>query len=470
MTEADAVELFKKIPDRFFSILVSSKKELYLEALFVLYDAFKTELNINKDALLERLTGRLEDKILDADFTEEKDDFGESIDSTKYLSGKVHLLYRKIKETGWLDVEYATNSFEENVTIPSYAVAIINVLYDLTQDNKKEYNSYVYASYAALVNADDNEQYRYQALRAAHQNTIVLVEELRVFFNNIKAFHNNVSNITDVNILLASHFDKYKDEVYDQFLYPLKTIDSVPRFKHTIISTLNLWLQDEQIIELIVQQGIKSRMYEDEESGRLETITMINEIIDTYSGIEQMIDSIFRKHNAYTSASADRIRYLINTDRSIKGKIIEILKLSSYDDTVQRMQEQVNAYRHIFYDKQSLYIQRKERNKSIDSTLKVERKQSIDFLPKFLIELRKQYSTARIDTFMENLFQGRKSITTEDVVIEGAEEFILFMLATMRATEISSPYDMTFLDGETIRQGYRLPCLVFERKERKSNV
>lgn len=76
--------------------------------MFVLYDAFKTELNINKDALLERLTSKLEDKILEADFTEEKDDFDESIDSARFLSGKVHLLYRKLKETGWLDVEYAT--------------------------------------------------------------------------------------------------------------------------------------------------------------------------------------------------------------------------------------------------------------------------------------------------------------------------------------------------------------------------
>ena len=464
------MELFEKIPDRFFNILASSKKELYIEALFVLYDAFKTELNINKDALLERLTNRLEDKILEADFTEEKDDFGENIDSTRFLSGKVHLLYRKLKETGWLDVEYATNSFEENVTIPSYAVAIISVLYSLTQDNKKEYNSYVYASYAALVNADDNDQYRYQALRAAHQNTIILVEELRVFFNNIKSFHNNVSNITDVNTLLASHFDKYKDEVYDQFLYPLKTIDSVPRFKHTITSILNLWLHDEQIIDVIVQQGIKSRVYDDEESGRLETIAMINEIIDTYSGIEQMIDSIFRKHNAYTSASADRIRYLINTDRSIKGKLIEILKCSGGNDVVQRMQNQVNTYRHTFYDKQSLYVQRKERNRSIDSTLKVERKHGIDFLPNFLVELRKQYSTARIDTFMESLFQDRIKITTDDVFITESEEFILFMLATMRATEISSPYTMTFLEGETIRQGYKLPCLEFVRKGKKRDV
>lgn len=38
------MKLFERIPDKFFSILTSSKKELYVEALFVLRQAFKTEL------------------------------------------------------------------------------------------------------------------------------------------------------------------------------------------------------------------------------------------------------------------------------------------------------------------------------------------------------------------------------------------------------------------------------------------
>ena len=40
--------LFTRIPQRFFTILTSAKKELYVEALFVLRQAFKTELVIRK--------------------------------------------------------------------------------------------------------------------------------------------------------------------------------------------------------------------------------------------------------------------------------------------------------------------------------------------------------------------------------------------------------------------------------------
>ena len=38
------MKLFSKIPGRFFSVLASGNKELYVQALFVLRQAFRTEL------------------------------------------------------------------------------------------------------------------------------------------------------------------------------------------------------------------------------------------------------------------------------------------------------------------------------------------------------------------------------------------------------------------------------------------
>ena len=39
---------FSKIPGRFFSVLASGNKELYVQALFVLRQAFRTELVIRR--------------------------------------------------------------------------------------------------------------------------------------------------------------------------------------------------------------------------------------------------------------------------------------------------------------------------------------------------------------------------------------------------------------------------------------
>ena len=68
--------LFTRIPQRFFTILTSTKKELYVEALFVLRQAFKTELVIRREELTAMLVNSLESSILQADFSEEVQEMG----------------------------------------------------------------------------------------------------------------------------------------------------------------------------------------------------------------------------------------------------------------------------------------------------------------------------------------------------------------------------------------------------------
>ena len=162
----DAMLLFDKIPDRFFSILTSTKKELYVEALFVLRTAFQTELLIRREDLTAMLVNSMEGHILEADFSEEEAELEEAEPagakkqdaSDLGLSAKAHLLIRKLRDTGWIEIEYESNSFEETITVPDYAIDVMNLLYSLSQDRVREYNSYVYATYAALKNSAEKSK------------------------------------------------------------------------------------------------------------------------------------------------------------------------------------------------------------------------------------------------------------------------------------------------------------------------
>ena len=319
--------LFNRIPERFFSILVSQKKELYVQALFVLRQAFKTELVIRREDLVVMLMDALEEDFATADFSEEaaEDNNTENADN---LTGKAYLLIRKLKDTGWIETEFEANSFEEHITIPDYAVAVMNLLYDLSTEKIREYNSYVYATHAALANAKDNPDYVYQALQAAWNNTVALVDELKSLFNNIRRYYARIAGEDNVNTMLSEHFDEYKTRIVDAIYYPLKTMDSVPRFKHTIISTLNTWLLEEETQDRIVRQGMMRRVFENEDDGREQMFSMINYIVDTYDGIEEMIGAIDHRHTEYVNASIEHIRYLMNSDRGVRGNLIELLRRS----------------------------------------------------------------------------------------------------------------------------------------------
>ncbi|MEE3419620.1 MAG: Wadjet anti-phage system protein JetA family protein [Lachnospiraceae bacterium] len=457
------MNLFDRIPDKFFTILASSKKELYVQALFVLRDAFQSELQIRRDDLLAQLTDSLEKGIMDADFTEEAEEEDVDIEEAANVSGKAHLLLRKLKDTGWVETEYAAHSFEEYITIPDYAIEVINLLYDLTSQKTHEYNSYVYGTYAVLENADTSHSNYFFALQQAYTNTSNLVVELKSLFNNIKRYFQLVEKPgQDVNDLLHEHFDEYKTKIIDAVYYPLKTMDSVPRFKNSILDILNAWMDNEEIRDQIVREGVERRVFSSGMEGREETQSMLASTMDTYETIEEMIREIDRKHNEYTNASIDKIRYLINADQSAKGKLVDLLKHSGESRLIAAMEDNVEVFQHSFADADSLYEQVKRTRRSEGKPLAVaEEKVDPAIIGSFLEDVRKQYTNQKIDAYILDVMGDRESVATEEFHLPDTEDFILFLLGTIRGGEESSPFTVTFSEGNVDVDGWNLPRITF---------
>ena len=463
------MQLFSRIPDRFFSILSSQKKELYVQTLFVLRQAFKTELIIRREELVGMLIDALEEEIADADFSDEAD--LEPGTQENNLSAKAHLLLRKLKETGWIETEFEARSFDEHITIPDYAVAVINLLYELSEERVKEYNSYVYATYAALANAKENQDFVYQALQAAWQNTVRLIDELKSLFNNIRRYYARIPVENDVNVLLSEHFDEYKAKIVDMVYYPLKTIDSVPRFKHAIIAMLNGWLLDGEIQNRIVEQGVTRHVWENKEEGGEKMLSMISYIVDTYEGIEEMLDAIDRKHTEYINASVEHIRYLMNADQGVRGNLVQLLKHSRDPDTPGLMSRNIMLYQHQYYDEKALYAQAKRTKREMGPPKAImETEKPVKVVDDFLSGVRKQYTNKKIDDYVQGCFGDSDSYSTQQVPMNHTEDFILFLLSTIRGREKSADYTVIFGDGNCIRNGYSLPEATFRRKQIRTQV
>ncbi len=462
-----AGQLFDKIPDRFFSILASRNKIIYAQALFVLHDAFREELEIRREDLIARLVDSMETEIMDADFSDDmtQDEQGEDISG---LSGRAHFLLRKLRDCGWIETEYARDSFDELITLPDYAIRVIEVLYDLTREGRKEYNSYVYATYAALEDSDAHPEYRYQALNTAYENTMRLVDELKTLYNNIRRYFARIQPEMDPNRLLSAHFDEYKKTVIDAVYYPLKTMDSVPRFKNPIRGILNQWQSDDNILREIVRQGIAAGIFENEEAGEAEAVRMIHSVTDTYDGLDDLIDQIDRKHTDYTNASLEKIRYLINVDRGARGRLVNILQHADQPELLREMRDSLEAYRHVWVSQESLYDRVERKARTEGKPMKAEPVRADEGVQaEFLKNIRRQYPNRRIDGWVLEKLKEKPELSTADVAIESSEDFILFMLGTIRGTEKSAPYTVRFAEGYETSGGCRLPKVWFGRKEKR---
>ena len=141
------MNIFDKILENFFSILVSKNKNIYIDSLFILREAFKQEMTISKENIIARLINNLEEEFYKEDFSED-DDANELKDNN--ISSKAYFLLRKLKWAGWIEFEFQRESFEEYVIIPDYSIKFINLLYSIVEEKQVEYNSYVFATYSSL--------------------------------------------------------------------------------------------------------------------------------------------------------------------------------------------------------------------------------------------------------------------------------------------------------------------------------
>ncbi|BBF43930.1 hypothetical protein lbkm_2618 [Lachnospiraceae bacterium KM106-2] len=467
------MRLFEKIPDKFFTILTSKNKELFIQALFVVRKAFTTELVIKREDLVAMMIDSLEDGLIKADFTSDLEE-GETIEENENLksgslSAKAYYVIRRLKKDGWIMVEYEQNSFEENITIPDYAIRIINVLFDLCEDRMQEYNGYVFATYSTLHSASkEHPEYLYNALKTAYKNTNDLIGELKLLFNNIQKYYQKISDELSVNDLLKAHFDEYKIQIIDAVYYPLKTIDSVPRFKNSIINILNEFLVSDEKHDAIIKQGISARYYADEEEGSRDILEKVNYIINKYEGIEEFISNIDRKHNLYTNATIDKIRYKLNSDQSIKGKLVEVLKNSGDIEILQKMEESIIAYCQSYMDEKSLYqrMKRDKRKEGKPLGIKVHRENE-DMINGFIDTVKQCYSEKRVTDYILGCFpQGRIEITSKEIPLKNDEEFILLLLGTIQGYKRQVTYQVEFRSDYIYNNGYRIPDVVYRKKER----
>ena len=151
-------------------------------------------------------------------------------------------------------------------------------MYSLTEEVTVEYNSLVYSAYSDLRTADEERnEYMFTALVNAHNKTMQLLDELKTLHNNIRRYHQALNEYATVNEVLKGHFDEYKSLVSDRIYHPLKTFDSVPRFRTPILKILGGWMADHELREKMCEQALLRGRYRTREEA-MEGIIMLMEI------------------------------------------------------------------------------------------------------------------------------------------------------------------------------------------------
>ncbi len=466
------MSLFTIIPNNFFSILASKNKEIYAEALLLLHRSIEdNDLFIKKNEFTRNLKDRLNELALTVDISAEEEGEDEEIINH---SDKASFIVRRLEECGWIDVEVNPENFEEYIALPSYSINMLALISSLVKESTAEYVSLVHATYSELSLEDEmRDEFMYATLVRAFENTKALNVELITLAHSIRIFQNRLGKVFSTNNILSDYFDNYKTRVSDRYYHPLKTFDSVAKFKRPILTILQKWLYDDEVRSQLVTQALMWSRHKDKDAAEADIINKINFISDMYERVSD--NQIDQKHHEYTKASATKILYLNSADKSIKGHLDFIFK--TYAETLSRsgsvspilngLAESITFNRHgyISPDSLTLPIIRELRSDSLPLSLTDFDDMRDALMEHFLEQTSNQFSNDAIFDFMDLAFNDESEVHIKDIPLPTFEAFLLLILATIKTNDEQCFYIVETDPGKISSHGYSLPNLRFIRKE-----
>lgn len=448
------MELFKVIPDNFFSLLSSKNKALYVGCIIEAFKIYEegSILGIDKKLVVEVLTDYLDKQ------TEELMDMELEEDEEKPSSrDKANFILRRMEECGWIDVD-VTNDYIEILNFRDYAITVVEALLqieptyeDYADSGQTEYRGYIFTIYSLLSNSANVE---YGVLmEQVYRNTKLFIRELRKLDSRLKDYIKTIVDRTEIKDLMESLID-YKVELVDKAYYRLKTSDNVNKYRLVIVNKLEEFLNDNLIMEQIcAAYRVK---YHSVDDAYRRACRDINEIIDIFNALDDMITEIDAKNKTYINSTIGKIEFLLKDDDNVPGKINIILKHISEMHKKGKTDTAINMVQPIFnlrgfrsLNEASLYSPRGAYSKPEPQRLITERNEISDIKDSFFKQYETLYTEEKVLRFVDsNLVENKlqaSSLINDESTIDDLLMVVYSLIYTNSNDDVQ--YDVVKLDN-----------------------
>jgi hypothetical protein len=425
------MEVFKVIPQSFFGLLTGKNKELYVKGLFVLFKAYEqgSILGMDKQLAQQTLAEFLEDQIMEIEDEE-----------STYTTPKdrANQMLRRFEEAEWIDID-VTNDYIEILNFRDYSITIIEALKSISQDSfygyddeHHEFRGYIYTVYTLL----SSNQVEYgMVVDQVYKNTIAFIREIRKLDSRLKYYIKTIidnSEIKDLIHLLVN----YKVELVDQAYHRLKTSDNINKYKLEIVKKLESYQQNPLIMEMIAREYLPSAN-QNMDLAKARANKKIDDMIDIYNSLSSIIDEIDKKNKVYVNSTIAKIKFLLNDDENIIGKLNQILKYTAKqirkyktDTALRTIAPIFNMRSHKTITNESLYTPRGAyMHADAQYLLDPDITHSMDLQEAFYKEFETNYSEDVIKKYLFEFFKQKPIVYASELISNDmSDEAILRLL------------------------------------------
>ena len=464
------MKLFESIPRDLFSVLTSPNRELYADALDVLYSAYCENLKISEGTLYSMLRNQLEQQLAEATFD------GEDIDEEELrdISGRARFLIRKLYSKGWFEKERGED-FEEYITVPGYSSRILELFHQLRDDSPIRGYSYVFGTYSTLKVADEgNNIYdKMAAVYNAYDNTQALINLLQMVYHNVKHFFQLQVPMKEVNTVLATHFDDFGQKVVEAYIRPLKIKDSVPKYRVPIQTILTNWLEDNTLLQAMASAALQDRRGNTLAACRSDLLQKIYWVKERYDNIEHdYLNEIDRQVRRYTRATTQKLENLTNRDQNVRGNLNYLLNALARkhraSELVDQIQPAFQLFEQSYLSEKSLWHRKRPGKRAKTAPVMIDDSPLDDAAKAQAAELlRMEYGRAAVAAYIARWLESSDVCYSKDLNLSDDKAYIMSLMAVLTSSDSSAAHIVRELGGTYTENGYTIPQLQIMRKEGK---
>ena len=456
----------ERIPEQFWGLFASRNRMIYIEALMVisqeyLYNDYFLSRDTCIQVLREHFTGK--QLLMVPDDDEEESSLYEP-DSTRILG--------RLIAFGWLKRVEDHSTLTVNITIPDYAAVFIDALERLNNPELEEADLHIQNIYANIYSFYHDPRAGIELLRTAQVNTQKLNKALQDMLHNMDSFFTRLLQLDSYGDVLSEHLDGYVESIVKGKYHLLKTDDNFYRYKTEVRGLLRRIEEDDARMYHLRKRRAAERGCSEEQAEE-EITAILDRIEQGFSNMERRIANIDAEHNKYVRVTVSRLSYLLSSDRSMKGLVVELMnRLSRANEETQ--EEMIGEIGDVIQlgtrrvlTKELLY-KRRGKNRVFEDTV-VEPEPEQDLSREEVLRLnrnRKRYSRSQVEHFILDRMQGGE-LNAADLTMDSEDQFEMLVLAYDYSTRKSCPYEVVEREVPMVEKGgYRYPQLVFRKKKR----
>ena len=441
------IEIFKIVPDNFFSVLSSPNKTIYMRIISLIYSLVQNGLSYGIDK--EILVDEIEDYLNATNFyvVDEEEEIKNNRD-------KANFFIRRLIDTGWIHSDN-TADYRLIINFHDYAIKILESFIKIANKESLEYQGNIISIYTLLYSNEKSGV----VIKQVYENTKGLISGLKNLNSNIVIYINRLTKQKTPEEIVEELFGNYTKDIIDKSYHRLKTSENISKYRPKIINKLKENLENNLFIEEAATFYREAEEIESSEEAIARVKEIINSIIDAFEELDDIIDDIDKKNAKYIKAAVTRAKFLLNNTKDMTGLIKGILyyvserykeldlKLSS--DYLEEITDLFTLYSYNYIDETSLYTANEGKKSFRPNKIEkvsLSKEDRAKKIAEFKKKQEKQFSIKKVNKIVLDILKDRDSFNTKEIKINSIDDFIKIIYIRLYGNNPLSKYKIKKLN------------------------